>query len=139
MVPLDKQTGDNRLVLRIMPALSPQARARGAQNRARYPHASDGVSLPPIVPEAIELLKARMVLDLNRQYTDKQRLAIAAFVVTALAAGIGFRSGVDSTTAVVIVVIVWAAFMALLPVGLVVCRHYGANIPPSWRPPALLR
>ncbi|MCT9079824.1 hypothetical protein, partial [Streptomyces fulvoviolaceus] len=119
-------TGDNRMVLRIVPDPSPHARERATQNRARYPDASDGGALPPVVPEAIELLKARMVFDLGRQYTEKQRTAIAAFFFTAMAVAIGYRFA-EGMTGVVITVAVWAAFVALLPVGLVVSRHDNAK------------
>lgn len=120
------QTSDNKFALLIVPDPSPQARERAAQNRARYPDASDGVLLPPVVPDAIELLKARMVVDLGSQYTDGLRIALAVFVLTAFAAAIGFRLRAD-TAAVVIVGIVWAALMALLPVLLVYNRRYGAK------------
>ncbi|MFF3689697.1 hypothetical protein [Streptomyces sp. NPDC002187] len=121
-----QQTSDNKFALLIVPDPGPQAQERAAQNRARYPDASDGVSLPPLVPNAIKLLKARMVVDLSRQYTDKQRAAIMGFGFTAMAAGIGFGFRADTTT-VVIVGIVWAALMALLPVGLAGGRRYGAK------------
>jgi len=34
----------------ILPDPGPQAQARAAQNRAQFPQAGDGVSLPPVVP-----------------------------------------------------------------------------------------
>lgn len=119
-------SGDNRMMLSVVPDPGPQARERAAQNRARYPDASDGGSLPPVVPEAIELLKARMVCDLGRQYTEKQRMVIAGFGFTAMVAAIGYRFA-DSATGVVITVVVWVALMALLRVGLVVSRRYYAK------------
>jgi hypothetical protein len=121
-----QQTGDNRFALLIVPDPSPQAQERAARNRARYPDASDGVSLPPVVPDAIELLKARMVVDLGSQFTDRLRMAIAVFVLTVFAGAIGFKLRAY-TSAVVIVGIVWAALMALLPVMLAYSRRYRAK------------
>lgn len=120
------QTGDNRMLLRIVPDPTPQARERAARNRERYPDASDGGALPPVEPAAAELLKARMVFDLGRQYTEKQRTAIAAVVFTAMVAGVGYRFA-EGATGVVITLAVWAVLMALLPVGIAVSRHYNAK------------
>ncbi|MFD9391013.1 hypothetical protein ACFWBB_09820 [Streptomyces sp. NPDC060000] len=53
-------------------------------------------------------------------------LLLRVFFLTASAAAIGVRLGAD-TTAVVIVVIVWAALMALLPVLLVYSRRHRAK------------
>ncbi|MFJ9018594.1 hypothetical protein ACIRPU_01190 [Streptomyces sp. NPDC102259] len=119
-------TSDNKFALFIVPDPSPQARQRAAQNWARYPDANDGVSLPPVVPDEIDLLKARMVVDSGNQFTDKARMAIAVFVFTSLATAIGFRLHADSA-AVVIVVIVWATLMALLPVLLAYSRRHRAK------------
>lgn len=120
-----KQNGD-RLALCIVPDPSPQAQRRAAQNWARYPDAGNGVSLPPVEPDAIELLKARMVVDLGSQSTDKLRMGMAVFVLTALAAAIGFRFHAD-TAVLVIVGIAWAALLCLLPVLLAYSRRYRAK------------
>ncbi|WP_200303387.1 hypothetical protein [Streptomyces adelaidensis] len=119
-------TGDNKFALFIVPDLSPQGRQRAAQNRARYPDAGEGIALPPVVPDAIDLLKARMVVDTGSQYTDKLRMGLLVFFLTASAAAICFRLRAD-TAAVAIVGIVWAALMALLPVLLVYSRRYRAK------------
>ncbi|MFJ4831949.1 hypothetical protein ACIP79_18855 [Streptomyces sp. NPDC088747] len=119
------QTGD-KVVLSVVPDPSPQARERAAQNRQRYPDANEGLSLPPVVPETVELLKARMLFDLTRQFTDRQRVAIAAVVITVSVATCGYRFA-DSTVGVAIAVSVWAALIVLLPVGIVVRRHYDAK------------
>ncbi|WP_319194694.1 hypothetical protein [Streptomyces sp. AK04-3B] len=116
-------TGDNKFALFIVPDPSPQARQRAARNRARYPDAGDGVSLPPVVPDAIEILKARMVVDSGSQYSDKVRMGLAVFALTALAASIGFTLRADSV-ALAVVGVVWAALMALLPLLLVYSRRY---------------
>ncbi|MEU2289208.1 hypothetical protein ABZ614_46380 [Streptomyces sp. NPDC013178] len=122
----DLQLSGDKFALFIVPDPSQQARERAAQNRARYPDASDGGSLPPVVPDAIDLLKARMVVDSGSQYTDKLRMGLLVFVLTTFAAAIGFRLRAD-TGAVVIVGIVWAALMSLLPVVLVISRRYRAK------------
>lgn len=108
-----------------MPDPSPEARERAARNRARYPDASDGVSLPPVVPDEAELLKARMVFDLGRQYTNKQRVAIAGFGFTAMAVAIGYRFAESDT--VVIAVGVWVALMGLMPGGVIFNRRRNAR------------
>ncbi|MDX2679349.1 hypothetical protein [Streptomyces soliscabiei] len=120
------QTEDNKFALFIVPDPNPRARERAARNRERYPDAGDGVSLPPAVPEEIELLKARMMVDLGSQFTDKLRMALAVFVFTAFAAAIGFRLRAE-TVAVVIVGIVWAVLMGLLPVALGYSRQHRAG------------
>lgn len=122
----DLQLSGDKFALSIVPDPSAQAQERAAQNRARYPDASDGGPLPPVVPEAIDLLKARMVVDSGSQYTDKLRVGLSVFVLTAFAAAIGFRLRAD-TAAVVIVGIVWATLMALLPFVLNFSRRYRAK------------
>lgn len=121
-----QMTNDNKFALFIVPDLSPEGRQRAAQNRAQYPDAGEGVALPPVVPEAIHLLKARMVVDTGSQHSDKLRMGIMIFFLTMSAAAICFRLRAD-TAAIVIVVIVWAALMALLPPLLVYSRRYRAK------------
>ncbi|MDX2542501.1 hypothetical protein ACOT81_19140 [Streptomyces sp. WI04-05B] len=121
-----RQNGGQRLELLIVPDPRPQAGELAALNRARYPDAADGVSLPPVEPEAVDLLKARMVVDLGSQFTDKQRVAIAMVLLTATAAAACFRFRAY-TNGIVIVGIVWAALMALLPVLLAYNRRYTAR------------
>lgn len=117
---------DNGFVMLIVPDPSPQARVRAAQNWAQYPNAGDGVALPPLVSDAVELLKARINFDLAARYTEKQMMVLAGVGVTPLAVGLGFALGAG-ITAVVIAGIVWAALMALMPVGLVVNRRHRAK------------
>ncbi|MFJ5894962.1 hypothetical protein ACIQFZ_05725 [Streptomyces sp. NPDC093064] len=116
----------NQYVMLIVPDPSPQARARAAQNRALYPDASDGGPLPPLVPDAVELLKARITFDITAKFTDKQRVVLAAVGAIPLALPVGFWIG-EGATAVVLAGVVWAAVMALVPVGLAVNRHYRAK------------
>jgi len=127
-----QMTNDNKFALFIVPDLSPEGGQRAAQNRARYPDAGEGVALPPVVPEAIGLLKARMVVDTGIQHSDKLRMGIMIFFLTVSAASICFKLRADTadtadTAAIVIVCIVWAALMALLPLLLVYSRRYRAK------------
>ncbi|MEV7732172.1 hypothetical protein AB0O75_08725 [Streptomyces sp. NPDC088921] len=121
-----QMNSDNKLVLFIAPDLSLEGRQRAAENRALYPGAGEGVALPPFVPDAIDLLKARMVVDSGSQYSDKLRVGILIFFLTVSAAAICFRLRTD-TDAVIIVGIVWAALMALLPPLLAYSRRYRAK------------
>ncbi|MFJ7176883.1 hypothetical protein ACIQXA_10855 [Streptomyces massasporeus] len=113
-------------VLLIVPDPSPEARARAERNRAAYPDAGDGGALPPLDPGAIELLKARITFDITAKHTDRQRILLAGVGAVPLAVMAGFGLG-SGATAVVITAVVWAAVMALVPVGLAVNRRYRAK------------
>ncbi|MFE5295324.1 hypothetical protein [Streptomyces sp. NPDC056632] len=120
----DLQQGSGAMVMWLVPDRSPQARALAAENWARYPHASDGVSLPPLVPDALELLKARMVLDLKREYSTKQRLALMAAYLTAAALMLGFGFGRNTIDVMTTAGVFSAAITALLPVGFAISRRF---------------
>ncbi|MFF0012942.1 hypothetical protein [Streptomyces sp. NPDC005374] len=123
----DLQLGtNNNFVLFIVPDPSRQGQERAAQNRAQYPDADEGVALPPFVPDAIDLLKARMVVDSNSRPIDKLQMAIALFFFTVSAATICLTLR-ENTVAVVIVGIVWVAFLALMPVLRAYGRRYSAK------------
>ncbi|MFI1033499.1 hypothetical protein [Streptomyces sp. NPDC020951] len=113
------------LVMLILPDPSPQARARAAQNWAQYPNASDGVSLPPVVPDAFELLKARINFDLTGRHAEK-RMGYGALGATAGCAIIGIRLGATGTD-FAIAGVIWAVLMGALGIGLVVTRHRNAK------------
>ncbi|MFE9171712.1 hypothetical protein ACFYNZ_19760 [Streptomyces kebangsaanensis] len=106
----------------IVPDPSPQARARAAQNRAQYPRASDGGALPALVPDAVELLKTRIMVDNTARYADRQLIVLTGVGAIPLALLIGSELSAG-TTAVVITGTVWAVVMALLFLGLAVDRH----------------
>lgn len=120
-----------QLMLELVPDPSPEAQARADRNRALYPNADEGVSLPPPVREEVELLKARISFDLASQYTAKQRLALGLPLATVLTAAPCVRFGLHSTAALV-AGLLWAAFMLLVPVGLASVRRkrdrYGARL-----------
>ncbi|MEU0402719.1 hypothetical protein ABZ318_21240 [Streptomyces sp. NPDC006197] len=111
-------------VMWLVPDPSPQARALAAENRARYPHASDGVSLPSYAPDALELLKARMTLDLKRQYSTGKRLALIFAFLALAAAGIGSEYGDNAIDALTIAGVFLAATAAPVPVGFAISRRF---------------
>ncbi|WP_086793001.1 hypothetical protein [Streptomyces thermovulgaris] len=51
---VDIRQAEGRYVMLLVPDPSPQARARAAQSRERYPDAARGGALPPLDPEAVE-------------------------------------------------------------------------------------
>ncbi|MEV3970985.1 hypothetical protein AB0K68_22980 [Streptomyces sp. NPDC050698] len=113
------------LTMLLVPDPGPQARARAGQNWARYPDAADGVSLPPLVPEAFELLKARINFDLTGKNAEK-RMGYAALGVTVGCAILGFRFGGESADFIVAGA-VWLVIMAMLGIGLAVTRKRNAK------------
>lgn len=122
-----RQSGgrNNALVMLIAPDPSPQARARAAQNWAQYPNAGDGVSVPPLVPDAHELLKARINFDLTGRHAEKKMWWAAGgitlgFVIAAV------QSGGDSD-AFLFAGLGWLGLIALLAIGLVVTRKRNAK------------
>ncbi|AZQ35113.1 hypothetical protein EJ357_17755 [Streptomyces cyaneochromogenes] len=116
---------NNALVMLIAPDPSPQARARAGQNWAQYPNASDGVSVPPLVPDAFELLKARINFDLTGKNAEK-RMAYGAIGLTVGAGVLGVRLGADAA-AWITAVIVWVIFMAIIGIGFAVNRKRNAK------------
>ncbi|MFJ8050833.1 hypothetical protein [Streptomyces luteogriseus] len=113
------------LTMVILPDPSPQARARAGQNWAQYPNAADGVSLPPLVPDAFELLKARINFDLTGKNAEK-RMGYGALGVSVGCVILAFRFGGQSTDFVAAGV-VWLLLMAVFGIGLVVTRKRNAK------------
>ncbi|MFF6800589.1 hypothetical protein [Streptomyces sp. NPDC012616] len=114
----------NALKLLIVPDPSPQARARAAQNWAQYPNAHDGFSLPPLVPDAFELLKTRITFDLTGRQAEK-RVGYGALGATAGCAVLGIRlggTGADFGVAAA----VWVVLMAVCGAGFAVNRRRNA-------------
>ncbi|GGL72159.1 hypothetical protein GCM10010129_14790 [Streptomyces fumigatiscleroticus] len=116
---------NNALKMLIVPDPDPQARARAAQNWAQYPNAGDGVSLPPVPPEALELLKARINFDLTGRSAEK-RMGYGALGATVACVVIALREGGQSGD-FVIAGIIWLVFLAILGIGLVVTRKRNAK------------
>ncbi|MDN0197158.1 hypothetical protein [Streptomyces sp. S.PNR 29] len=113
------------LTMLIVPDPSPQARARAAQNWAQYPNAADGVSVPPLVPDAFELLKARIQFDLTGKNAEK-RMGYAALGLTVGCVVLAFRLGGDSA-AYIAAFITWLVFMGVFGIGFVVTRKRNAK------------
>ncbi len=115
------------LAMVIVPALDPQSRARAAQNWAWYPNAGDGVSLPPLVPEEVELLKARIKFDLLARRTPNQLVWLICAGGAVASVRIGFQLRAHTTLDPLIVGIMWAALMAFIPYALVINRRHLAK------------
>ncbi len=122
-----RQSGgrNNALVMLIVPDPSPQSRARAAQNWAQYPNAGDGVSVPPLVPDAHELLKARINFDLTGKHAEKRMYWAAGGITLGFVVALA-RAGGDGD-ALFFAGLGWAGLMALLGVGLVVTRKRNAK------------
>ncbi|MFJ7963321.1 hypothetical protein [Streptomyces sp. NPDC096324] len=116
---------NNALTMLIVPDPGPQAQARAAQNWAQYPQAADGVSLPPVVPDALELLKARINFDLTGKNAEK-RMLYAGLGLTVGCAVLAVRTG-GGSVAFAGAGILWAVLMVVLAVGLVVTRKRNAR------------
>ncbi|MFF3988896.1 hypothetical protein ACFY0B_30445 [Streptomyces sp. NPDC001797] len=115
----------NVLELMIVPDHSPQGRARAAQNWAQYPNAADGVSLPPLVPDAVELLKARIQFDLTGKNADKRMMLGAGGITLGLVLAAARAGG--SAGAFVVSGVVWALLMAVMGLGFFVTRGRNAK------------
>ncbi|MDN3026712.1 hypothetical protein [Streptomyces sp. S.PB5] len=111
-----------KVVVHLAPDLSPQARARAAENWSRYPDAASGGALPPLDSRAIDVLKARIQFDMTNQLTEKQRIGIAVFAFSFLCMPLAVKAGLGIGAAV------WAALMALVAVGSFYSRRANARI-----------
>ncbi|MFG3244997.1 hypothetical protein [Streptomyces sp. NPDC048187] len=122
-----RQSGGNNaaLTMLLVPDPSPQARTRAAQNWAQYPNAGDGVSLPPLVPDAFELLKARINFDLTGKNAQKN-MGYGALGGTIACVVIAFREG-GSSDDFVLSGIIWLVLMAVLGIGFLVTRKRNAK------------
>ncbi|MEU8792544.1 hypothetical protein [Streptomyces sp. NPDC048643] len=116
---------NNALTMLIVPDPAPQAQARAAQNWAQYPKAGDGVSLPPVVPDALELLKARINFDLTGKNAEK-RMRYGFVGLTVACVVLGVRTGGDSV-AWTVAGVLWAVLMVVLGIGIVVTRKRNAT------------
>jgi len=122
----DVRTGgghDNSLTMLIVPDPSPHARARAAQNWAQYPNAGDGVSLPPFVPDALELLKARINFDLTGKGIEK-RMLVGAVGVTAASTAVAVQGG---SGALLWGAMIWVFFMGVFAFGFFFNRRRNAK------------
>ncbi|CAM5622448.1 hypothetical protein SVIOM342S_02161 [Streptomyces violaceorubidus] len=122
-----RQSGGNNaaLTMLLVPDPSPQARTRAAQNWAQYPNAGDGVSLPPLVPDAFELLKARINFDLTGKNAQKG-MGYGALGGTVACVVLAYREG-GSSDDFVLSGIIWLFLMAVLGIGFLVTRKRNAK------------
>ncbi|MFC9468268.1 hypothetical protein [Streptomyces coelicoflavus] len=122
-----RQSGGNNaaLTMLLVPDPSPQARTRAAQNWAQYPNAGDGVSLPPLVPDAFELLKARINFDRTGK-NAQTNMAYGALGGTVACVVIAFREG-GSSDDFLLSGIIWVVLMAALGIGFLVTRKRNAK------------
>ncbi|MFE2061511.1 hypothetical protein ACFXDH_03785 [Streptomyces sp. NPDC059467] len=122
-----RHTGSRNNVLKmlIVPDHSPQGRARAAQNWAQYPNAADGVSLPPLVPDAVELLKARIQFDLTGRNAERRMLFGAGGITLGLVLAAARAGG--SVGAFFVAGVVWVVLMAVMGLGFFVTRGRNAK------------
>lgn len=113
------------LIMLLVPDPSPQARSRAAQNWAQFPNASDGVSVPPLIPDAFELLKARINFDLTGKNAEK-RMGYGALGVTIGCVILAYRLGGESSDFVAAAA-TWLFFMAVFGIGFAVTRKRNAK------------
>ncbi|MFG2571051.1 hypothetical protein [Streptomyces sp. NPDC048481] len=118
-------SGNSALKMLIVPDPGPQARARAAQNWARYPNAHDGVSVPPPAPDAFALLKTRITFDLTGRSAER-RMGYGVLGGTAGCAILGMRLGGTGDDFVVSFV-VWVVLLAVCGIGFVVNRRRHAK------------
>ncbi|WP_406352619.1 hypothetical protein [Streptomyces sp. NBC_00658] len=116
---------NNALKMIIVPDPGPQAQARAAQNWAQFPQAGDGQSLPPVVPDALELLKARINFDLTGK-NAQQRMLYGVLGVTVACVVLAVRTGGDAV-AFSVAGALWVLVMAVFGIGFVVTRKRNAK------------
>ncbi|MBV7698954.1 hypothetical protein [Streptomyces sp. TRM70350] len=115
----------NTVVMLLVPDPGPVARARAAQTWAQYPNAGDGVSLPPVVPDALELLRARIKFDLTGRHSEKQRLVYAVLAVGVGSLVVGLNTGGES--AFLVAGMLWGSCLSLLAVAFTLGRRRNAT------------
>ncbi|TLS42915.1 hypothetical protein FE633_28375 [Streptomyces montanus] len=122
-----RQSGgqNNALKMLILPDPGPQAQTRAAQNWAQYPQAAGGGPLPPFVPDALELLKARINFDLTGKNAEK-RMLYAGLGVTVGCVVLALRTGGDGI-AFAVSGIFWVLLVGILGIGVAVTRKRNAK------------
>ncbi|WP_128984956.1 hypothetical protein [Streptomyces roseicoloratus] len=118
------QTG---CTLSIRPDPRPEAQARAAENRARYPRAGKGGPLPPLATETVDVMKARMLWGLTRPQTRGElmgALVFAIVVLTLMEISVAVRFG---STGALVGGAVELALLAFIPALLSLNRRYHAK------------
>ncbi|MGI3230303.1 hypothetical protein ACRJ4B_48075 [Streptomyces sp. GTA36] len=113
------------LKMLIVPDPGPQARQRAAQNWAQFPQAASGGPLPPLVPDALELLKARINFDLTGKSAEK-RMLYGALGGTVGCVVLALRTGGDGV-AFAGSAVVWVLLVGVLGIGFAVTRKRNAK------------
>ncbi|MGW3422138.1 hypothetical protein [Streptomyces phaeochromogenes] len=123
-----RQGGGHNSALRmlIVPDPSPRARQRAAQNWAQFPGAASGGPLPPFVPDALELLKARINFDLTGRGAEKRMLRYGGVGGTVGCVVLALRAGGDGV-AFAGSAVVWVLLVGVLGIGLAVTRKRNAK------------
>jgi hypothetical protein len=116
---------NSALKMLIVPDPGPHARQRAAQNWAQFPQAATGGPLPPFVPDALELLKARINFDLTGKSAEK-RMLYGALGGTVGCVVLALRTGGDGV-AFAGSGIVWALLLGVLGIGFAVTRKRNAK------------
>ncbi|MGA5197838.1 hypothetical protein [Streptomyces exfoliatus] len=109
----DLRQSGGRFTLFLLPDPRPQARERVAENRSRYPGASEGGPLPVPDPETLALFKARMLSDVQRGSSLKWILPYAGATLALGALEFGTEFGDDRAAVLTIAGVVWAGCGAL--------------------------
>ncbi|MEU5343265.1 MULTISPECIES: hypothetical protein [unclassified Streptomyces] len=122
-----RQGGGRNSALRMLIVPDPglHARQRAAQNWAQFPQAASGGPLPPFVPDALELLKARINFDLTGKSAEKSML-YGALGGTVGCVVLALRTGGDGV-AFAGSGIVWALLLGVLGIGFAVTRKRNAK------------
>ncbi|MEU9899763.1 hypothetical protein ACIBCS_08455 [Streptomyces phaeochromogenes] len=113
------------LKMLIVPDPGPHARQRAAQNWAQFPQAASGGPLPPFVPDALELLKARINFDLTGKSAEK-RMLYGALGGTVGCVVLALRTGGDGV-AFAGSAVVWVLLVGVLGIGFAVTRKRNAK------------
>jgi hypothetical protein len=107
----------------LVPDLGQEGRDRAARNQARYPDAADGGRLPTPESDDVDLLRARIRVDLARRFSEGQGMrALLGFVV---ATGVGVALGKE--TGVYAGVLAWLVVAVTFFAGVVVNRRAQAR------------
>jgi hypothetical protein len=117
----DITAGRKQLLIQLVPDPSPQARARAAENWARYPDAATGGELPPPDPDAMALIKAQGYFVMDLPISEGMRIGLLVFLVSFVSMAIATRFGLGTGA------VVWVGAMALVAVGVLFNRRSRAR------------
>ncbi|MDQ0598976.1 hypothetical protein QF037_003321 [Streptomyces canus] len=107
----DITAGRRQMLIQFVPDPTPQARARAAENRARYPDAATGGELPPPDPDAMALIKAQGYFAMDLPISEGMKIGLSVLLVSFVSMALVGRFGLGIGAAV------WAGALALVAVG----------------------